>query len=328
LGPGLAATALSIILVLAIFGNQIVVLVTRAGMPFFAAIGIVISVVMERLRRTNTAAERARDQLAIANQTLMERTTALAHANDELERFAYGLAHDLRNPLRTISTLTQLLVDRNAATFDENSRECAQLIVDGTGRMETLIRRLLEYAAAVDEPAEQTMTDVNRLIVRVLEDLRALIASTGAIITTKQLPVIPACEPQLVQVFTNLIGNAIKYRSPNRHPEIQIHAKEHPDEWSFHVRDNGIGLDTRYAEHIFGMFKRLHGANAYEGNGIGLALCKSIIQRHGGRIWVDSTIGAGATFSFTLPKTSARQVPVTPRVAAIATAKSTSGSED
>jgi signal transduction histidine kinase len=328
LGPGLAATALSIILVESIFANQFVVLVTRAGMPFFAAIGITISVVIERLRRTNAAAERAREELTIVNKALTQRTTALAHANDELERFAYGLAHDLRTPLRTITTLTQLLIERNAATLDENSRECAQLIVEGAGRMEVLIRGLLEYAASVDEPAERTMTDVNRVVNRAMEDLRASITSTGANVTAGPLPVVPASETQLTQVFTNLIGNAVKYRSPDRRPEIHLQAEEQPDHWIFHVRDNGIGLDMQYADHVFGMFKRLHGDQAYEGNGIGLALCKSIVERHGGRIWVDAQLGTGATFSFTLPKAFAGHAPITARMAAIATAASTSAADD
>jgi light-regulated signal transduction histidine kinase (bacteriophytochrome) len=172
--------------------------------------------------------------------------------------------------------------------------------------MQSMIRGLLDYAAAVDNPDERVVTDVNRIVARAVQDLDSAIEATNTRVTWAALPAIYATEALLVRVFANLIGNAIKCRLKGGNPEVHISAAEQKGEWVFCVRDSGIGLDMKYAEDIFGMFKRLHPAGEFEGSGIGLALCKMVIQRHGGRIWVESEVGKGCRFLFTLPKREAR----------------------
>ena len=167
--------------------------------------------------------------------------------------------------------------------------------------MESMIDGLLEYAAAVDSRDDTVLGDCNAVVERVLQDLRYETEASGALVKVDPLPVIRVNESRLVQVFSNLIGNAVKYRSA-RKPEIHISVKDQGTEWMFTVKDNGIGFDMRYAHEIFGMFKRLPNSDAYEGSGVGLALCKAVIQRHHGRIWVESKPGKGSTFFFTLPK--------------------------
>jgi light-regulated signal transduction histidine kinase (bacteriophytochrome) len=202
--------------------------------------------------------------------------------------------------------LTALLVRRNTAILDNESKECAQLIVGGAQRMESMIKGLLDYAAASADTHGWAASNCNAVLEQVVRDLRYLIDAQNVVITFDELPVIQANEGRLAQVFSNLITNAIKYRS-NRKPEIHITATEHRTEWIFKVEDNGIGIDMKYADEIFGLFKRIHKPDEYEGSGIGLALCKAIVERHGGRIWVESELGEGSTFSFTIPKIPAAE---------------------
>jgi light-regulated signal transduction histidine kinase (bacteriophytochrome) len=195
-----------------------------------------------------------------------------------------------------------LLVQRNAEKLDDSSKECAGMIVNRVQRMQSMIKGLLDYAAAVEKPEERAVVDCNELVTRALQDLDSSVKDCGAQITVDSLPSVPATESHLVQVFSNLIGNGIKYRPSIRIPQIHISAIEKESEWVFCVTDNGIGLDMKYAKDIFGMFKRLHNEDEYEGSGIGLALSKIVIERHGGRIWVESELGKGSRFLFTLPK--------------------------
>lgn len=305
LGPGLLATALGFAVIVVFFPSQVLVLsVAHSSLIVFVVLGVAISVVMDHLRRKNTALVLAKERLENANGQLSERSKALAQANEELQRFAYALAHDLSAPLRGISTLTELLVRRNIETLDESSKECAQMIVSRVQRTLLMIKGLLDYAAAGEESEERTPVDCNDLVNRAMEDLDAAIKECGAEITVDPLPSIPATSSQLAQVFSNLMSNALKYRPSLRQPQIQISASERSDDWAFCVRDNGIGLDMQYADEVFGMFRRLHRDDSYPGNGIGLALCKMIVERHGGRIWVESEIGKGSRFYFTIPKKS------------------------
>ena len=303
LGPGLVATALGFAIVVIVFQAQVLVLsAAYSSLVVFVVLGIGISLIMGHLRRKNAELVLAKERLEKANEKLSERSKALAQANEELQRFAYALAHDLSTPLRGISALTELLVHRNMETLDESSKECAQMIVNRVRRTLSMIKGLLDYAAAGQESEEIALVDCNDLVNRAMEDIDSAIRECGAEITVDPLPCIPATGSLLIQVFSNLISNALKYRPSIRKPQIQISASERVDAWAFCVRDNGIGLDMQYAEEIFGMFKRLSQDDSYPGNGIGLALCKMIVERHGGRIWVESEIGKGCRFFFTIPK--------------------------
>ncbi len=305
LGPGLLVTALSIAIVELFFHPEMFLLsIPHANVILLAILGVGMSAVLGRLHTAHEALKGAKNDLESANQVLAHRTESLAQSNEELQRFAYALAHDLNTPLRGISALTELLVERNAAGLDENSKECAGMIVSGVQRMQSMIKGLLEYAAAVEKPGLQDSIDCNALVRRAIEDLGPAIEESGAQITIDPLPSVPAVEGHLLQVFSNLISNGIKYRPGVRVPHIKISATDANDEWIFCVADNGIGLDMKNASKIFGMFQRLH-EGEYEGNGIGLALCKIVIERHGGRIWVESELGRGARFYFAMPKVAA-----------------------
>ena len=172
-----------------------------------------------------------------------------------------------------------------------------------------MVRALLDYASAVNSHDDQVVTDCNTIVQQVLGDLQFEIETTGTVVRFDPLPAVQVNETHLVQLFFNLIGNGIKYRSAQE-PKIHISVEDEGSDWIFAVSDNGIGLDIRYAEDIFGMFKRLHTPNRYEGSGVGLALCKAVIERHGGKIWVESEPGKGATFFFTLPKTEAAKTSI------------------
>jgi light-regulated signal transduction histidine kinase (bacteriophytochrome) len=302
LGPGLVATAVGFAIILVFFQAQVLVLsVAYSSLILFVVLGVSISVGMGHLRRKNAALVLAKERLENANEKLSERSKALAQANEELQRFAYAIAHDLSTPLRGISALTELLVHRNQQMLDESSKECAQMIVSRVQRTLSMIKGLLDYAAAGEGPWERPLVNCNDLVNRAMEDLSSVIDECDAEITVEPLPSIPA-RGQLVQVFSNLISNALKYRSSVRQPQVQISASERNDDWIFCVRDNGIGLDMQFADEIFGIFRRLHTEDAYPGNGIGLALCKMIVERQGGRIWVESELGKGCRFFFTVPK--------------------------
>ena len=310
MGTGLLATALSLGIALFFFQDHVLVL-AQSSLLLFAVIGVAITLVIGKLRGLNAALVQARNQLQVANNELRlvndqlsRHTAALSHTNEELQHFAYALAHDLRNPLRTVGALTELVIHNNAEKLDASSREFAGMIVTGVKRMESLIQSLLDYAAAVDCHEDPVETDCNTVVNRVLQDLHFMIATSGAVVTINPLPVVHMGESHLRQVFLNLIGNAIKYRGIQP-PQIHISATATRPDWLFAVRDNGIGIDTKHAEDIFGMFRRLHAAHQYEGSGIGLALCKAVIQRYGGQIWVESIPGNGSTFRFTLPKIAA-----------------------
>ena len=174
------------------------------------------------------------------------------------------------------------------------------MITDGVKRMESMTKSLLDYAAASESHGE-AVADCGAVLDRVLQDLHYLIETSGIQVKYDPLPAARVNEAHLIQVFSNLIGNAIKYRSL-LNAKVYISVREQGTDWLFTVKDNGIGLDMKYADDIFGMFKRLHGSKSYEGNGVGLAFCKMVIQRNGGRIWVESEPGEGSTFFFTLPK--------------------------
>jgi PAS domain S-box-containing protein len=237
-----------------------------------------------------------------AERELQQVNEALTRSNDDLARFSYAASHDLQEPLRIVSMYTQILGRRFKDKLESDGETLISTILESTGRMQQLIRHLLQYANATSanysfpEPV-----DSRAAIDEAMNVLAARIRAAEAVITCAELPVISANQPFIVQLFQNLIGNALKYRAPELRPEIHISAERiSRNEWEFRVADNGIGFDPKYAELIFQPFKRLH-TREYPGTGIGLATCKGIVERYGGRIWAESVPSHGATFSFTLP---------------------------
>lgn len=243
-----------------------------------------------------TESKAAAEALARANEELRR-------ANEDLNQFAYSASHDLREPLRMIALYTQLLKRKHLDSLDGDGPRYVGYVIDGARRMENLLRDLLEYTEAVSSGAETPTepVDMKNVLDMVRANLAAMIEESGAVITSDPLPVLPWRETHAVQVLQNLIVNAIRYRDPARPPQIHIAAERHPRSWQFSVSDNAIGVDPRYYERIFGMFKRLHTSEKYEGTGIGLAICQKVIERNGGRIWIESELGSGSTFYFTCP---------------------------
>lgn len=225
----------------------------------------------------------------------------LAESNADLERFAYVASHDLQEPLRSVTRYVQMLEKRYANELDDKATGYIGRAVEGTKRMQALILSLLDYARVGSRGEMFTSVDVASVLEGVASDLSARIADAGATVTWDGLPRVVADEDQLGQLLQNLIGNALKFRGETA-PEVRVSAEAVDGAWSFAVSDNGIGIEPEYAEQIFEIFQRLHGRGSYDGTGIGLAVCRKIVQRHGGRIWVDSRPGEGATFHFTIAR--------------------------
>jgi light-regulated signal transduction histidine kinase (bacteriophytochrome) len=224
----------------------------------------------------------------------------LLRSNEELKQFAFAASHDLQEPLRVVVNYTQLLERRYAQDLDERARSIIATAVGAALRMESLLKGLRDYWQVSDRQAMQIASvDLSECLDKALMNLQDLIAHSGASITHGELPVVAAAETPMIQVFQNLIGNAIKYRHPGRPPQIRITSEQRPSEYVISVSDNGIGIDPRYANQVFGIFKRLHGQE-YSGAGIGLSICQKIVERIGGRIWVESQ-DVGSDFRFTIP---------------------------
>ena len=287
-----------------------------------------------------TEQRRMEEARARAEAEVRETNEKLARSNQELEQFAYVASHDLQEPLRMVSSYTQLLAERYQGRLDEKADLFIGYAVDGARRMQGLIEDLLTYSRVNTQGTLPTVVDSHACLGMALANLRSAIDESGAIVTNDDLPTVLADKTQLVQLFQNLIGNAVKFRKPDERPCVHIGVErsaigaenpvaepaplnpEHPlssgsgaagrtpntehrtlntDFWTFSVRDNGIGIDPRHVDRIFMIFQRLHSREAYPGTGIGLALCKRIVERHGGRIRVESEPGTGTTFHFTLP---------------------------
>ncbi|MEW6087819.1 MAG: PAS domain S-box protein [bacterium] len=225
---------------------------------------------------------------------------ALKRANENLEQFAYVASHDLQEPLRTMSSYSQLLSQRYKTKLDSDADDFINFITDAAGRMQKLIVDLLAYSRIGRVDTLKEDVDCNSVLGKVVTILSSVIEETGTVITNDPLPVSVCSESNFIQLFQNLISNAIKFRGKNA-PHIHISAKKHVNEWLFSVRDNGIGIDEKYRDKIFLIFQRLHGRDKYPGTGIGLSICKKIVETHGGRIWVESQVGKGSTFYFTIP---------------------------
>ncbi len=241
---------------------------------------------------------------AIANSLLyadiVRTQDDLARSNSDLEQFAYAASHDLQEPLRTITSYLGLVKDRYAGDLDATAQEFIEYAVDGSERLRTLINDLLEYSRVnvQEKPLESVSCD--DALNGAVRSLNQAIERNGAVIRTSPLPAVIGDESQLYRLFQNLISNALKFRG-RESPDIRVWAELQEGEWIFAVQDNGIGIAPEYQEKVFGMFSRLHSRAQYEGTGIGLALCSKIAQRHGGRIWVESDVGKGATFRFNIP---------------------------
>ncbi|MCL6435034.1 MAG: GAF domain-containing protein [Leptolyngbyaceae cyanobacterium HOT.MB2.61] len=247
-------------------------------------------------------------ELIQMNERLKQLTTELQRSNQDLEQFAYIASHDLQEPLRAIISYTQMLAKKYQGKLDEKADLYIHFAVDGAVRMQQLIRDLLAYSRAGRQDLKRQPTDCNLVIQKVLQDLQVAIAESNATITTDPLPTLNADPNQLFLLFQNLIGNAIKYRGEEP-PQIDVSAtslqkldnQEEPDTWLFSIRDNGIGIEPQYCDRIFGIFQRLHTQEEYSGTGLGLAISQKIVERHGGRIWVESQAGQGSTFYIEIP---------------------------
>ncbi|MFB2896012.1 ATP-binding protein [Aerosakkonemataceae cyanobacterium BLCC-F50] len=247
----------------------------------------------QRVEERTAELTQATAQLQLLNQELKR-------SNQELEQFAYVASHDLQEPLRAVTGYTQLLMSEYGDRFDETAHSYAEFTIDGAKRMQHLIQDLLAYSRVGTRGKEFAPTDCNTVIKEAMRNLQIAIAQSQAEIIVEPLPVLNADRSQLVQLFQNLIGNAIKFCQQDR-PHIQVRATQRETDFLFQVEDNGIGIKSQYLERIFEVFKRLHTRREYPGTGIGLAICKKIVLRHGGQIWAESKPNLGTTFFFTIP---------------------------
>lgn len=253
------------------------------------------------LAKTN---ERLKTMIAKHEKTeikLAELIKELERSNEELEQFAYVASHDLQEPLRMVSSFTQLLERQYKDKLDENAHEYIKYAVDGAKRMQKLINDLLAYSRVTTRGESFTQIDAKEIVNQVLFNLEIAIEENDAQVVVDPLPKIYADPSQMNQLFQNLIGNAIKYRSKEA-PHIHISAQKGEDEWIFQVSDNGIGISPEYYQRIFQIFQRLHEMHVYTGTGVGLAICKKIVERHGGRIWLESEVGKGSKFYFSIAR--------------------------
>ena len=235
-----------------------------------------------------------------AEADLGRKAEELERSNAELEQFAYVASHDLQEPLRMITSFTQLLAKRYKGKLDSEADEFIGYAVDGANRMQALIRDLLEFSRVGTRGAEFEQVNCELALENAVQNLKAAIDESGAAVTHDPLPTVTADRAQLLRVFQNLIGNAIKFRGKAQ-PEIHVSVDRQGKEWVFSAQDNGIGIDPEYKERIFAVFQRLHSSSDYQGTGIGLSICRKIVERHGGRIWIESELGKGSTFYFSIP---------------------------
>jgi PAS domain S-box-containing protein len=237
-----------------------------------------------------------------AEQRLKAVAADLARSNAELEQFAYVASHDLQEPLRMVASYTQLLARRYQGKLDQDADEFIGFAVDGARRMQELINDLLAFSRAGTRTLQVEPVDVDALVDQLISDFAFTIDEAGATVTCDALPVVQADATQMRQLFQNLVANALKFQRPGVAPQVHVSAAPNGGVWTFAVRDNGIGIEPQYLDRIFVLFQRLHTRADYPGTGIGLAICKKIVERHGGRIWVESEVDRGTTFRFTMPE--------------------------
>ena len=245
--------------------------------------------------------DRIRQAITQEKNKLETLSKELARSNQELEQFAYVASHDLQEPLRMVASYTQLLAKRYQGKLDKDADEFIHFAVDGATRMQGLIIDLLEYSRVGRKGKEFLPVVLESILEKALENLTVTLEEQGAKVTHDPLPTVNGDDVQLTRLFQNLIGNAIKFRKPGEAPHVHVGAKTDGKQWVLSIRDNGIGIDPKHFERLFQIFQRLHTREEYPGTGIGLAVCKKIVERHGGRIWVESKPGEGTTFYFTIP---------------------------
>jgi len=270
--------------------------------PLHTEEGVVITTAIRDISVRRQNEEQIRQLNATLEQRVLERTEALMQSNEELQQFAYIASHDLQEPLRTVSIFAQLLAKRYQERLDGDADQFIRYIVDGSERMERLIHDLLDFSTVdargtdhfVRTSGQEALDDATR-------NLYSLIEENQAVVTMDALPVVLADPVQLTRLFQNLLVNSIRYRGDDP-PRIHVSAEARERDWQFAVKDNGIGIEPQYAEKVFGIFRVLHPRDKYPGSGMGLAICRKIVTRHEGRIWVQSELGKGATFYFTLPR--------------------------
>jgi signal transduction histidine kinase len=265
-------------------------------------VGLADDVDSMRLRILSELEEvrRSRVQLEEQARELEIKARDLERSNAELEQFAYVASHDLQEPLRKVASFCQLLQRRYQGQLDERADQYIGFAVDGAKRMQSLITDLLAFSRVGRMDAELVDVALDDIVATAVTNLTVRVESTGARVDVGPLPVVHGEPVLLTAVFQNLIGNALKFHGDDP-PVVHVGAERHGDVWTITCRDEGIGIDPEYAERIFAIFQRLHPKETYEGTGIGLALCRKIVEHHGGRIWLDTTVDSGATFRFTLP---------------------------
>lgn len=254
----------------------------------------------EELQAANEEMQATNEEMEATNEELTATNEELERARGDLEQFASVVSHDLQEPLREVSSYTELLEKRYKPKLGRGGKEYVGYIVGGAKRMQRLIDDLLTFSRVGTKGKPFKETDCQKALDEALINLRTAIKKNKARVTHAKLPAVMADDTQLAQLFQNLIGNAIRFRG-KKIPRIHIGARKKEREWVFSVKDNGIGIEPKYKERVFGVFQRLHTRKEYPGTGVGLAICKRIVERHGGRIWIDSRFGKGSVFSFTIP---------------------------
>ena len=256
-----------------------------------------------RLSHLVAEATSARAALEHSHARLQAQAEDLHRSNRDLEQFAYVASHDLQEPLRKVASFTQLLAKRYEGQLDERADQYIGFAVDGAKRMQHLINDLLSFSRVGRSGGQTGDVDLGDLLDRVRDDFAEVIADADAVVEGVDLPVVRGEAPLLTQLLVNLVGNALKFRHPDRAPVVRLEARRDGSWWEVACTDNGIGIDAQYADRVFVIFQRLHAKDAYDGTGIGLALCKKIVEYHGGEIWIDHQTVVGTTIRFTLPAT-------------------------
>jgi len=261
---------------------------------------------LETIKAQKALLEKEEGALRQAHTDLQKYTEELKRSNAELEQFAYVASHDLQEPLRMVASFTQLLQRRYKDKLDADAHEFISYAVEGANRMQRLINDLLSYSRIHTKGRPFEEVDCEEILGQARANLQLAIEQSGAMVTNHPLPTVMGDASQLMRLFQNLIDNAVKFAGQEA-PRVHVAAEKRDAAWLFSVRDNGIGVEPQYNERIFVIFQRLHGREEYPGTGIGLAICKRIVERHGGRIWVESEAGMGSTFYFTIPDKGGNQ---------------------
>jgi signal transduction histidine kinase len=258
------------------------------------------------LVKTNSELEEQIAQRKKAEAVLKQTLADLTRSNEDLQQFAYVASHDLQEPLRNVASCVQLLEKNYKGKLDDDADQYIRYAIDGAVRMKALIQDLLYYSRIATRWKPRVLIDCEEILDLTAKNLSSAITEAGAVITHDPLPTVSGDDTQLLQVMQNLIANAIKFRS-HEPPTVHVSAVRNGNEWVFSVKDNGIGIESQHLDRIFMIFQRLHKRSQYDGTGMGLAIVKKVVERHGGRVWVESEPGNGATFYFTIPAPEMRK---------------------